>query len=93
MNSEPTSSNSQTDWQRLDAMTDEDIDLSDCPEVTPEMFAKAVVQRGLPVTRNKTQVTLRIDSDVLEWFKSQGRGYQTQINQLLRAYMDAHQSQ
>ena len=37
------------------------------------------------------QVTLRIDNDVLEWFKSQGRGYQTQINQLLRAYMEAHQ--
>ncbi len=91
MNNEPTSSNSQTDWQRLDAMTDEDIDLSDCPEVTPEMFAKAVVRRGLPVTKTKAQVTLRIDSDVLEWFKSQGQGYQTRINQLLRAYMDAHQ--
>ncbi|WP_448266426.1 BrnA antitoxin family protein [Nostoc sp. DSM 114159] len=35
-------------------------------------------------------MTLRIDSDVLEWFKSQGRGYQTQINTLLRAYMEAH---
>ena len=83
MNNESTSNNSQTDWQRLDAMTDEDIDLSDCPEITPEMFAKAVVQRVL--------VTLRIDNDVLEWFKSQGQGYQTQINQLLRAYMEAHQ--
>ncbi|NET36279.1 MAG: BrnA antitoxin family protein [Cyanothece sp. SIO1E1] len=92
MNNESTSSNSQTDWQRLDAMTDEDIDLSDCPEITPEMFAKAVVRRGgLPVTKTKAQVTLRIDSDVLDWFKSQGRGYQTQINQLLRAYMEAHQ--
>ncbi|MDZ4877163.1 MAG: hypothetical protein CLLPBCKN_006598 [Chroococcidiopsis cubana SAG 39.79] len=91
MNDESTSSNSQTDWQRLDTMTDEDIDLSDCPEITPEMFAKAVVRRGLSVAKVKTQVTLRIDSDVLKWFKSQGRGYQTQINQLLRAYMEAHQ--
>ncbi|NCR41368.1 MAG: BrnA antitoxin family protein [Microcystis aeruginosa W13-11] len=91
MNNEPTSSKSQTDWQRLDAMSDEDIDLSDCPEITPEMFAKAVVRRGLPATKAKSQVTLPIDSDVLEWFKSQGRGYQTQINQLLRAYMEAHQ--
>lgn len=90
MNNESTSSNSQTDWQRLDAMTDEDIDLSDCPEITPEMFAKAVVRRGLPTAKAKTQVTLRIDSDVLDWFKSQGRGYQTHINQLLRAYMEAH---
>jgi uncharacterized protein (DUF4415 family) len=87
----PTSSRSQTDWQRLDAMDDDDIDLSDCPEATPVMFAKAVVRRGLPATETTAQVTLRIDSDVLEWFKSQGREYQTQINQLLRAYMEAHQ--
>jgi uncharacterized protein (DUF4415 family) len=91
MNNESISSNSQTDWQRLDAMSDEEIDLSDCPEITPDMFAKAIVRRGLPTVKSKTQVTLRIDSDVLEWFKSQGRGYQTQINALLRAYMDAHQ--
>lgn len=90
MNNEPTSSNSQTDWQRLDAMTDEEIDFSDCPEITPEMFAKAVVRQGLPATKGKAQVTLRIDSDVLEWFKSQGQGYQAQINRLLRAYMEAH---
>jgi uncharacterized protein (DUF4415 family) len=89
MSNEPISSNSQTDWQRLDAMTEEDIDLSDCPEITPELFAKALVRRGLPTTKNKAQVTLRIDRDVLEWFKSQGRGYQTHINALLRAYMDA----
>ena len=92
MNNDPISSKSQTDWERLDAMTDEDIDLSDCPEITPEMFAKAVVRRGLKPVPNKTQVTLRLDQDVLDWFKAQGRGYQTQINALLRAYMEAHQS-
>ena len=91
MNSEPTLSNSQTDWQRLDAMSDEDIDFSDCPEITPEMFARSVVRRSVPVTKGKAQVTLSIDNDVLDWFKSQGKGYQTQINQLLRAYMEAHQ--
>ncbi len=91
MNNKYTSRKSQTDWERLEAMTDEDIDFSDCPEVTPEMFAKAVVKRGLPNSKTKTQVTLPIDSDVLEWFKSQGRGYQTQINSLLRAYMEARQ--
>jgi len=90
MSKKPISSKSETDWQRLDTMTDKDIDLSDCPEITPEKFAKAVVRGGLPVDKNKVQVTLRIDSDVLEWFKSQGRGYQTQINSLLRAYMEAH---
>jgi len=93
MSNGPISSNSQTDWQRLDTMNDEDIDLSDCPEITPELFAKAIVRRGgLPTEKNKAQVTLRIDSEVLEWFKSQGQGYQTQINTLLRAYMEAHRS-
>ena len=72
-------------------MDDADIDLSDCPEITPDLFARAIVRRGLPATPTKAQVTLRIDSDVLAWFKSQGRGYQTQINPLLRAYMEAHQ--
>lgn len=91
MNSKPTLSNSQTDWQRLDVMSDEDIDFSDCPEITPEMFAKAIVRRSVPVTKAKAQVTLSIDNDVFEWFKSQEKGYQTQINQLLRAYMEAHQ--
>ena len=46
MNNEPTSSNSQTDWQRLDTMSDEAIDLSDCPEITPEMFAKGTKSSG-----------------------------------------------
>jgi uncharacterized protein (DUF4415 family) len=72
-------------------MKDEDIDLTDIPEITPEMFAKAIVRRGLK-PRTKKQVTLRVDSDVLEWYKKQGRGYQTKINLLLRAYMNEHRS-
>jgi uncharacterized protein (DUF4415 family) len=70
-------------------MKDEDIDLSDIPEVTPEMFAKGIVRRGLkPIV--KKQLTLRLDSDLIEWFKEQGRGYQTKMNALLRAYMEEH---
>lgn len=84
---------SQTDWDRVDKLRDEDIDFSDTPEVTPEMFAKAVLRKGLkPVTR-KTQVTLRIDDEVLTWFRKQGRGYQTRINSLLKAYKEAHQNE
>jgi uncharacterized protein (DUF4415 family) len=80
---------SGADLKRLDAMTDADIDLSDIPEVTPEMFATGVVRRGLqPIT--KRQLTLRLDSDVIEWFKKQGGGYQTMMNALLRAYMQEH---
>ena len=92
MSKSPISKQSLTDWERIDAMTDDDIDLSDIPEITPEMFAQAVVTRGLPTKANKQQVTLRLDPDVLEWFRQQGKGYQTKINALLRAYMEAHQA-
>jgi uncharacterized protein (DUF4415 family) len=73
-------------------MQDEDIDLSETPEITPEMFAKAVVRRGLKPAHKKQQLTIRLDNDVLEWFRAQGRGYQTKINALLRAYMEAHET-
>lgn len=93
MSKKTISKQSETDWDRVDAMADEEIDLSETPEVSPEMFARAVVRRGLKPVSRKTQLTLRIDSDVLEWYKNQGAGYQTKINALLRAYMEAHQSQ
>ena len=64
----------------------EEIDLSDIPEITPEQFARAIVRKGLRPVERKAQVTLRIDSDVIEWFRSRGRGYQTRINSILRAY-------
>lgn len=92
MKNSATSTKSLTDWERVDAMTDADIDLSDCPEVTPELFARAVVRDGLKPRLKKEQLTLRVDSDVIAWFKGRGRGYQTQINALLRAYMDAHKA-
>ena len=82
---------SQTDLDRVDKIQDNEIDLSDNPEVTPEMFAKSIVRKGLKPIKQKTQVTLRIDEDVLAWFKKQGTGYQTRINSLLKAYKEAHQ--
>ncbi len=62
----------------------------DAPAWTPEMFARAVVKRGLDTPPTKTLLSLRVDSDVVEWFRAQGRGYQSRMNALLRAYMDAH---
>lgn len=56
MNNEPTLNKSQTDWQTLDVMCDEEINLSDCPKITPELFAKATVRRGLPTTKSKAGV-------------------------------------
>ena len=83
---------SLTDWARVDAQTDADIDLSDNSEITTEMLAGGVVRRGLKAVPPKTTVTLRMNRDVAEWFKMQGRGYQERINALLRVYMDAHRT-
>ena len=66
-------------------MPDEDIDYSDIPELDEAWFAKAKLR--MPVT--KEQVTLRLDVDILRFFKAQGKGYQTRINAVLRAYVDA----
>ena len=77
---------SRTDWEKLSRLPDEKIDASDIPELDEEFFRKAKVR--LP--RGKRLVSLRIDSDVLDWFKRRGKGYQTRINAILRAYVRAH---
>ena len=79
-----TKTRSKTDWKRIDAMRDEDIDFSDSPELGPDFFANAIIWPG-----PKKQITLRIDPDVLAFFRKHGRGYQTTINSVLRKYMEA----
>jgi uncharacterized protein (DUF4415 family) len=90
MKRKSTSRNLGTDFARLDAMTDEEIDTSEIPELSPEFFARAIVRRGLQPVEPKAQLTIRVDREVLEWFRQQGSGYQTRINALMRAYMEAH---
>jgi uncharacterized protein (DUF4415 family) len=77
---------SRTDWKRIDALGDKDIDFSDIPKLGPEFFANAIVWPG-----TKEQITLRLDPDVLKFFRKQGRGYQTTINAVLRKYMEAQE--
>lgn len=79
---------SKTDWSRLAQQSDRDIDTSDIPELGEDFFREAELR--VPA---KQTVTIRLDSDVLAWFKEQGAGYQTRINQLLRQYMQAQQRQ
>ena len=71
---------------RLAAMKDEDINLADMPEVTD--WSNAV--RGKFYRPVKQQLTLRLDADVVHWFKThaEGRGYQTQINAALRRFVE-----
>jgi uncharacterized protein (DUF4415 family) len=52
-------------------------------------IVRGVVRRGLQPLPSKASISLRVDQDVLEWFKAQGPGYQTRINSVLRAFRDA----
>ena len=87
MSSGATTPESLTDWKRVDALREEDIDLSDSPEITSEMFSRATVRRA--PTAGKRAIDL--DADLFAWFKAQGEGYQQRINAILRAYKEAHQ--
>jgi len=77
---------SKTDWERLSVTKDKDIDTSDIAELGDDFFRRAELR-----VPPKQAVTIRLDADVLEWFKEQGQGYQTRINQLLRVYMQTKQ--
>jgi len=83
---------SKTDWKRVEAMTDHELTQNavsdpDNPPVNEDFFARAE-QVQLP-SGPKQLVSLRIDSDVLSWFKEKGKGYQTMINAVLRAYKES----
>ena len=60
------------------------IDFSDIPETTSEFWEDAEVK--MPV--EKTAISIRLDKDILEFFKKQGKGYQSKINAVLRSYVE-----
>jgi uncharacterized protein (DUF4415 family) len=80
---------SKTDWARLKSGN---VDVKPTP-VHPESEVKHIVRglvrKGLRPLPSKASISLRVDQDVLEWFKAQGTGYQTRINTVLRAFRDA----
>ena len=81
----PLSTKQLRDVAAIAVMKDEDIDYSDIPRL-PESFWKNAVRNPFyrPV---KQQVTLRLDADIIAWLRVQGKGYQTRLNNLLRAAM------
>lgn len=79
---------SQTDWERIDAMADEDIDTSDIPPLTDAFFKRA----KLRLPRERVATTLQIDAEVLNWFKAQGDDYEQKLNAALRIYAEAHKA-
>lgn len=81
---------SQTDWARLESKRTDDVKITEeHPEASVKHIVRSIVRRGLKPLPAKSSISLRLDSDVLEWFKAQGPGYQTRINSVLRAFRDA----
>ena len=79
----------ETDWERVRNMTDEELEASiDFEEEGEFDWSTARLTTEPPVPAKK-QLTLRLDADIVTWFKDRGPGYQTRMNQVLRAYVDA----
>jgi uncharacterized protein (DUF4415 family) len=90
MKKRSSSGASKTDWPRVRALRDRDINRSpEHPEADLKHIVRGIVRQGLKPVASKTSISLRVDADVLEWFKAQGPGYQTRINAVLRAFKDA----
>ena len=86
MSAQDMKKQSKTDWAKIKALKDRDIDFSDVPELDDDFLAGATLWPG-----KKKQITLRLDPDVVDFFKTKGRGYQSNINAALRRYMEAQQ--
>lgn len=80
-----TRSKGATDFKRLHALRDSEIDFSDVPKLDKLFWATA----KLTLPEPKDRLTIRVDHDVVRWLKKQGKGYQTRINAILRSYMEA----
>ena len=86
MSKNDTKNSSRTNWERVDALTDDDIDTSDIPPLTDSFFTRARWRKPVkPIA-----VTVHVDPEVLEWFKAQGGHYEERINAALRIYAEAH---
>lgn len=87
-NPPPFTDEQRTRLESVAAMPDDQIDYSDAPYLPNANWIKAADQ----MPENKKQITLRIDADVLDFFKHSGKRYHTRINAVLRAYVNAHKA-
>jgi uncharacterized protein (DUF4415 family) len=82
----------RTNWERLEALTDEDIEraIAEDPDSAPPLDADWFRNAELVIPAAKVATSIRVDGDVMDWFRTQGRGWQTRMNAVLRAYAKAH---
>lgn len=84
-----TSMKSKTDWTRLKSGAGDVKPTPEHPQADVKHIVRGLIRKGLKPLPSKASISLRVDQDVLEWFKAQGAGYQTRINAVLRAFRDA----
>lgn len=75
----------KVDAKRLDGMRDQEIDYSDIPELDEAFWKNVAILRPMP----KQMLTMRVDKEVADWFRAQGKGYQGLMNSVLRAFVEA----
>jgi uncharacterized protein (DUF4415 family) len=76
----------KTDWARVDAMTDDDIDTSDSPVLTEQFFARA--KPWSPI-KTESQIAVTVDSETQAWFEGQGESAERHLAAALRIYAEA----
>ena len=88
----PRKHKGRTDWKRVRSLTDEDIEraVASDPDAAPIMGEAWWREARIVLPLPKVPVSLRLDQDLLDWFKGQGPRYQSRINAVLRAFMEAH---
>ena len=87
MNADTMNNTSKTDWERIDAMRDEDIDTSDIPPLSAEFWAKAKL-----ISPQQVTTSVQVDPETFAWFQSQGENASQQMSAALKIYAEAHKS-
>lgn len=83
----------RTDWKRVDAMTEKELEEAIARDPDADVPGADWTRARLVLPQRKESIHLRVDPDVLAWFKQQGKGHLTRMNAVLRAYYEAHRNE
>ncbi len=88
MNEDAMNSTSRTNWEKVDSLTEEEIDTSDIPPLTEEFFSKSRWWKPVELLN----VLVKVDPNTLAWFQAQGEDYEQKMAAALRIYAEAHKA-
>jgi uncharacterized protein (DUF4415 family) len=82
----------RTDWTRVNAMTEAEVDANAKADLDNPSWTKAMLAKAQIIDPRKQAVSIRLDTDILEFIKREGPGYQSRINAILRTYVEARKA-